>query len=690
MKQPSLCQKGREWLPLARLSMMAALAAAVVNRSPAQTTAPASTNSPSLESYKRMSLEQLMNLDVTSVAKEPEPYAEAPAALQVITGDDIRRSGATLIPQALRLADNLEVAQVTSSSWDIGARGFNSAVGNKLLVLIDGRSVYTPLFSGVIWNMQDYLLEDIDRIEVISGPGGTLWGANAVNGVINITSKSAKDTQGLYLESGGGSGTQDFAAVRYGGTLASNVYYRVYGKYFDQDAEVFSSGDSAHDSWNRGQGGFRIDSYASPDNHLTVQGDFFEGDTDVASGAEGTTGGGNLLTRWTHTFQDDNDLTLQMYYDQTHLAAPFPEAPALAAFPPYFPASPAIPGAVLTENLDTVDIDFQDRFGWGSWQHFVWGLGYRFTHDAVHNVPTVAFLPATLDQNLYSGFLQDEIKPFEKLILTGGTKIEHNDFTGFEFEPSGRLQYNLAEHQIVWIAISKAVRTPSRYDEDLFEPAPGYTYLFRQVGDPNFRSETVIAYELGYRAQITPKVSGSLSGFYNVYDHLRSTSDTISLTAPSLITTYFENNLEAHTYGFEFSANYQAQSWWRLHAGYDLLKEDIFLQPGTTDLNEGLNETADPQQQVMLRSSMDLPYRIEFDVDGRWIDTLHNNSGSTPGTVPSYGEMDVRLGWHATARIELSVVGQNLLHDQHPEAGFPSPTREEIARVVFGKVSYSW
>lgn len=302
----------------------------------------------------------------------------------------------------------------------------------------------------------------------------------------------------------------------------------------------------------------------------------------------------------------------------------------------------------------------------------------------------MAFLPATLDQNLYSGFLQDEIKPFEKLILTGGTKIEHNDFTGFEFEPSGRLHNNLAEHQIVWIAISKAVRTPSRYDEDLFEPAPGYTYLFRQVGDPNFRSETVIAYELGYRAQITPKVSGSLSAFYNVYDHLRSTSDTISLTAPSLITTYFENNLEAHTYGFEFSANYQAQSWWRLHAGYDLLKEDIFLQSGTTDLNDGLNETADPQQQVMLRSSMDLPYRLEFDVDGRWIDTVHNNSGSTPGTVPSYGEMDVRLGWHATARIELAVVGQNLLHDHHPEAGFPSPAREEIARVVFGKVSYSW
>jgi iron complex outermembrane recepter protein len=303
---------------------------------------------------------------------------------------------------------------------------------------------------------------------------------------------------------------------------------------------------------------------------------------------------------------------------------------------------------------------------------------------------SVAFLPATLDQNLYSGFLQDEIKLHEKLILTLGTKVEHNDFTGFEEEPSGRLQWNFAEHQTIWGAISKAVRTPSRYDEDLFQPAPGYTYLFRLVGSLDFESETVIAYELGYRAQIGAKVSGSLSAFYNDYNHVRSTSDTIALDQPSLITTYFENNLQAQTYGFELNGNYQAQSWWRLHAGYDLLKENVWSRPGTADVNDGLNETADPQQQVMLRSSMDLPYRIELDVAGRWIDTVHNNSGSTPGTVPSYGEMDARIGWHATERLELSVVGQNLLHDRHPEAGFPGPAQEQIARAVFGKVSYLW
>lgn len=648
------------------------------------------TNAPGTNSYKRMTLEQLMNLDVTSVAKEPEPYGEAPASIEVITGDDIRRSGATLIPEALRLADNLEVAQVTSSSWDIGARGFNSAVGNKLLVLMDGRSVYTPLFSGVIWNMQDYLLEDIDRIEVISGPGGTLWGANAVNGVINITSKSAQNTQGLYVESGGGTGTQDFAAVRYGGMLDSNVYYRVYGKYFDQDAEVLSNGASAHDSWNRGQGGFRIDSDASPENHLTVQGDFFEGDTDVASGAEGTTGGGNFLARWTHTFSDGNDLSLQMYYDQTHLAAPFSGAASLPAFPPYFPASPAIPGGILRENLDTYDMDFQDRFSWGDRQRFVWGLGYRFTHDVVNNIPVVAFLPAALNQQLFSTFIQDEIKLHQKLALTLGCKLEHNDYTGFEDEPSGRLQWNVAEGHTLWAAISKAVRTPSRYDENLYQPAPGYTYLYRLAGSPDFRSESVMAYEVGYRAQVTSKASGSFSAFYNDYDHLRSTGDTIALGEPSLITTYFQNNLQAHTYGFEFSGNYQVLPSWRLHAGYDLLKEDIFLRPGTTDVNDGLNETADPQQQVMLRSSMDLPYRTELDIAGRWIDTVHNNSGSTPGSVPSYGELDVRIAWHATARLELSIVGQNLLHAYHAEAGFPSPEQEEITRAVFGKVSYLW
>ena len=630
------------------------------------------------QQLKNLSIEALMNLDVTSVAKQPEPYRQAPAAIEVITGEEIHRSGATSIPEALRLADNLDVAQVSSSSWAISARGFNAAVGDKLLVLVDGRSVYTPLFSGVIWNMQDYLLEDIDRIEVISGPGGTLWGANAVNGVINITTKSAADTQGFYLEAGGGTELQDFTGMRFGGTLASNVYFRVYGKYFDQAAEVFSDGTSAHDSWKSGQGGFRIDDEASAQDHVTLQGDIFGENLDAAPGgeatpqAEGTQSGGNVLGRWTHTFADDADMHLQLYYDRTHLAAPFQ-------------SSGTIPAGILYDDLDTYDLDFQDRFPLGAWNKVVWELGYRFTHDMTRNEPLVAFLPPTLDQSLYSGFLQDEIKLCEQVFLTLGSKLEHNYYTGFEYEPSIRLQWNITDKQMLWGAISRAVRIPSRYDRDLFEPSPGYGVLLG-TNNSAFQSETVIAYELGYRAQLSQKISGSLSTFYNHYNDLRSLN-YIDGAAPSL-PLVFENNLEGNTYGFELSADYQMLEWWRLHAGYDLLKEDIFVKPGYTDLYNALGETADPQQQVFVRSSMDLPYRTELDAAFRWIDTVQNNNGGVAGVVPAYAEMDVRLGWHATKNLEFSIVGQNLLHNHHPESGFPGPSQEQIERNIYGEVSW--
>jgi iron complex outermembrane receptor protein len=617
------------------------------------------------------------------VAKQPQPLKQAPAAIQVVTGEDIRRSGASSIPEALRLADNLDVAQLSSSQWDISARGFNtSGFSDKLLVLMDGRSLYTPLLAGVIWNMQDYLLEDIDRIEVISGPGGTLWGANAVNGVINITSKSAKDTQGLYTEAGGGNWLEDFVGVRYGGTLATNVYYRVYGKYFDRGAEVYADGTSAHDSWNRGQGGFRIDTDGSAENQFTLQGDIFGGDNNSTPGgegtpnAEGTSSGGDILGRWTHTYSDDSDMSLQLYYDRTHLGAPFQSAGA-------------IPAGNLIDDLDTCDLDFQDRFPLGTWNNIVWGLGYRFTHDVVQDAPLVAFLPNTLDQNLYSTFLQDEIKLRENIFLTLGSKLEHNDYTGFEYEPSARIQWNVTEKQMLWGAVSRAVRTPSRYDRDLSEPSPAYgTFL---TGNSSFESETLIAYELGYRAQLGQKVSGSLSAFYNDYNNLRSLSETPTTIVP----LFWGNNLEGDTWGFELSADYQMLDWWRLHGGYDFLKEDIHVKPGQTDLDNGLGETADPENQVFLRSSMDLPWRTELDTSFRWIDTVHNNNGGAAGTVPGYAEMDVRLGWHVTKNLEISIVGQNLLHDQHTEAGFagPSlqpPTQEQIVRSIFGKIAWKF
>jgi iron complex outermembrane receptor protein len=649
----------------------------------ATNTNPSSAQGPAV--YKKMDLQELMDLDVTSVARQPQPYGQAPAAIDVVTGDEIRRSGATSLPQALRLADNLEVAQLSSSSWDISARGFNTpGFSDDLLVLMDGRSLYSPLLAGVIWNMQDYLLEDIDRIEVISGPGGSLWGANAVNGVINITSKNAKDTQGLYVEGGGGSWLQDFGAVRYGGVISSNIYYRVYGKYFDYGSQVYADGSSAGDPWNRGQGGFRIDADASPENTYTLQGDIFGGDTQTEPGGEGTpqtegtAGGGDILGRWTHTYSDGSDMQLQLYYERTHLAAPFAANAALF-----------VPEGSLHDDLDTADLDFQDRFSLGDRNKIVWGLGYRFTRDDAQSAPLVGFVPGTLDQNLYSGFLQDQFKILDNVYFTAGTKLEHNDYTGFEYEPSGRLQWNITGDQMVWGAVSRSVRMPSRYDRDLVEPTEGPYAFDYQRNNTTFVSETVIAYELGYRAQLAKRLSGSLSSFFNDYDHLRSLSDTPGGLG-GFLPLYWSNNDKGETWGFELSADYQILDWWRLHAGYDFLHENIFVDSGQVDINGGHANTADPRNQVFLRSSMDLPHDIEFDADARWIDrvTFYNNPDF--GNVPSYFELDLRLGWHLTKNIEVSVTGQNLLHAQHAEAGFPSLAQEQIVRSAYGEVTFKW
>jgi len=650
---------------------------------------------PSAQELKQLSLDELMNLEVTSVSKEPQKLLQAAAAIQVITNEDIRRSGATSIPEALRLADNLEVAQINSHDWAISARGFNANLANKLLVLIDGRAVYTPLYGGVLWNVQDYLLEDIDRIEVISGPGGTLWGANAVNGVINIITKAARDTQGLYAQAAGGKELQDLTGVRYGGQLAPDVYLRIYGKYFDRGAELTSAGSSADDSWHMGRAGFRMDAEPSGQNRLTLQGDFYSGIEDFAAAGDGGLSGGNVLSRWTHTISADASMSLQFYYDHTHIEQPY------AASPPA-PFYSGFPAASLTDDLDTYDLDFQYHFTWGERQKLVWGLGYRATHEVDEDLAIVRFLPPVLDQSLYSGFAQDEMMLSRDVYLTIGTKLEHNDYTGFEVQPSARLQWNLDPQQLLWAAVSRAVRTPSRYDRDLVVPTglinapPPYQFPADYLkGSSDFVSETLIAYEIGYRAEIGPRLSTAISTFYNDYSDLRSataTPATALYVFPYPI--YFQNNLEGETHGLELTATYQIREWWRLRAGYDLLQEHIHVKPGQVDVTDASNETADPQQQFALRSSMDMPRNIALDAALRWVDTLHINDGPTGGPVvgivPSYFELDSRLAWHPTPRLELSIVGQNLLHDHHIEYGFPSPTREEIERSVFGRITWGY
>jgi len=583
--------EGRKNLRYGRIAAAVVGLTALVLANPARAQA-ANDSGTSVGDLKKLSMEELMDIEVTSVSRHPEKLLDAASAIQVITSEDIRRSGASSIPEALRLADNLDVAQQNSHDWNISARGFNTDLANKLLVLMDGRTVYTPLFSGVFWDAQDYLLEDLDRIEVISGPGGTLWGANAVNGVINITTKSAKDTQGGYVELGGGTELQDFVGVRYGGVLAPDVYFRVYAKYFDRDSEVFSNGQDATDSWNMARGGFRIDAAGSSQNPLTLQGDVYSGNEGVITGGTSKASGENILGRWSHTFLDSSDFSLQLYYDRTHISSPKP-------------SNGFAPAGILTDDLDTYDLDFQDHVHLGAQHRLTWGLGYRFTHDQVGNAPAVVFLPAQLDQQLFSCFVQDEIELQKNLTLTLGTKVEHNDYTGYETEPSGRLQWDFAPKQMLWGAISRAVRTPSRIDRDLEEPtllpAPLPTSILN--GSSTFTSETVIAYELGYRAQLGTQLSTSVSTFYNDYDHVRSTTTT----APFVFPLYFQNNLKGDTYGVEVSANYQALDWWRLHAGYTLLREHLRVKAGTTDFSNGLNETADPEQQYSIRSSMDLP-----------------------------------------------------------------------------------
>jgi iron complex outermembrane receptor protein len=641
-----------------------------------------------------MSLEELMNVQVTSVSRRPQSLIQAAAAIQVITSEEIRRFGATSLPEALRLADNLEVAQINAHDWAISSRGFNADLANKLLVLIDGRAVYTPLYGGVLWNVQDYPLADIDRIEVISGPGGTLWGANAVNGVINIITKSARDTQGLHAEAAGGNKLDDQEVLRYGAEPASGLFVRAYGQYTGRGDEVTTTGAPALDAWQIGRGGFRLDDDATLRDRVTLQGDIYHGVEDAGGVGEEDLSGGNILGRWTHLTPNGSSMSLQLYYDHTYLRQPYP---ASTPAPPYYTGFPA---TALSDALNTDDAQFQYQFTKGLRQQFIWGLEYRATQELDEGL-FVHFLPPQLDQNLYSGFLQDQIMLVLSMSVIVGSKLEHNDYTGLEVEPNIRWQWNPQSEQLVWAAVSRAVRTPSRYDRDLLVPT-GLTnapppYVFPTAflrGNENFNSETLIAYELGYRAAIGSRWSASVSTFFNDYDQLRSTTATATTAFyPFPFPIYFQNNLEGTTEGLELSTSYQALAGWQLRAGYDLLLEHLHVRPGQVDTTGALNETADPKGQAFLRSSLELPRGITFDNNLRWVDALHLDNGPTGGlvvgAVPAYWQLDTRLAWQATPKLTLSLVGQNLLREYHVEYGYPSPAREQIARSVYARITWN-
>ncbi len=641
---PGVCRKERLWLGALLVGLT--VPALALSAQEAPRVAPAE--------LKQLSIEQLMEIDVTSVSRRSEQLSKAAAAIAVITGEDLRRSGVATLPDALRLSVSLHVAQANGNTWGITSRGFNStfATADKMLVLIDGRSVYTPLFSGVFWDVQDVALEDVDRIEVIRGPGATLWGANAVNGVVNIITKSAKATQGGLATAAAGNET-DAGSVRWGGKLGDGTYYRAYGKYYHRDALELAQGGSAHDPLRRTQGGFRVDRDDAGSGAFTLQGDIYHGGySELIRPNDTDLDGGNLLGRWKRQLGPGASLDLQVYYDRSHRRT-------LSYF---------------EERRDTVDADFQHHFPVGRRQDVVWGLGSRVTRDEVTNSQAVEFLPDHRRLNLFSAFVQDEIALVpDRLRLTVGTKLEHNTYTSLEVQPSLRAAWTPDDRHTVWAAISRAVRTPTRFDEEVVFLGPGGQPVLS--GNPDITSEELLAYELGYRMLPTSDLLVDVAAFYDVYDRLR----TFEPAAGGGF--QFDGKLSAEAWGVELRSSWQPASWWRLHAGYAWFGKHLSLAPDSADPTGGRLVGDDPRNRYSLRSVMDLPGGFEVDEWLRYVDALPSTG------VKAYTELDLHLGWRWNERLELALVGQNLLHARHVEFA-PSPVVEAVQRSVFGKVTW--
>ena len=604
----------------------------------------------STNSLKTLSIEDLMNTEITSVSKRGEPLSDAAAAVYVITREEILNSGARSLADILRLAPNLQVAQITSSSFAVTARGFNGTAASKLLVLIDGRSVYTPYHSGVSWDVQDVLPEDIERIEVISGPGATLWGANAVNGVINIITRKARDTQDGSLRVGAGN-LEQRGSVQYGGQAGSAVDYRAYVDSFHYGDDLTATGTNARDAWQKSQGGFRVDWMPAGDL-VTLQGDLYGGSEEgQLPSADETVSGHNLLTRWNHTFSHSSSLQVQAYNDNTRTM---------------------IPNAGIDE-LNTYDLDVQHAFAWGSRQSIVWGGGVRSEDD---NFPV--FLPPQRTLDYSNAFLQDTISLSRTLNLIVGTKYEHDAYTRGELLPDARLSWKVTDSNLLWAAVSQAVRAPSRIDRDLFEEVGSVVFL--RGGD--FQDERLTAYELGYRSQLSAKSSLSISTFYNVYSELRSVQYSPGPTLPIL----FANGMSGDTDGLEAWGNNQVSEWWRMSAGGNWLHENLHFNPGSDNIGGIALAGDDPSYQIALRSTMTFARSGLFYLDLRHIGALPNPAS------PSYTELNGHVSWAASRAMTLSLTGSNLLHPHHLEFGTTSQplqlgsTGVESGRSVFFEV----
>jgi len=628
----------------------------------------------------QLSLEELMNTRVTSVSKKEQDVMKVAAAIFVITQEDIHRSGATNIPDLLRMVPGVDVAQLDANVWAISIRGFNDRFGDKVLVLVDNRSVYTPTSSGVYWDQLDVPLEDIERIEVIRGPGGTVWGANAVNGIINIITKHSSATQGGLLAADAGSNEAAQGLIQYGGKVRRVGSYRVFGKYSNVGSLTIPDGPEGADGWHTLHTGFRSDLDLTPRDTLAVEGDLLstsEGETisvvlanslpqQATFNSRTNVGAGDLLARWNRTFSSRSDISLQAYYDKYNRH----EQGGL-------------------EERTTFDLDFQHHLAIGSRNNVVWGLEYRVTSDELAAKYSKSYVPPQRTDNLFSAFLQDEIRIVNSLSFTLGSKVEHNAYTGFEYEPSAQLAWTLPHRQEIWASAARAIRQPARADTAIRIDVSTVTLddgsfgVVQIAGDPHRKAEELIGYQLGYRAQATHTLSFDIASFFNVYHHLQTDDPGVPFLSGTPQHTVFPLISGAHaharTYGAEVFANWNLTTRWSLSPGYSFIHTNVGPDLSSQDTSVAGVAGDNPRHKFEIRSRLRLPWNLDWDAALYYVSALPDQG------VVAYKRLDTRLGWKVGESGEISVVGQNLFTPRHSEFGDDTPLHTQPQRSVYGK-----